>query len=72
MPERLLEVMEFLSVGECRLVSVEHGDSLIGRNVHTVWSKELCRGKCDWCEALVRRCKSRGGGIGGYQEKPTS
>lgn len=61
---RPVEVMEFFSIGECRLVSVPHGTDMRGRNFHTVWKKELCVGPCEWCEALIVRCKSRGGGVG--------
>lgn len=65
----MVEVMEFFSIGESCLVPVPHGSDMRGRNFHTVWKKELCTESCEWCDALVRRCKSRGGGVGGYVEE---
>ena len=39
-----------------------HGEEVVNRNLYTVERAHLCAGPCDWCEALVRRCQSRGGG----------
>ena len=70
MTERLVEVVEFISLGESKVVQIPHGENVNGRNLHTVWRRELCVEPCEWCEALVRRCKSRGGGVGGYDGAP--
>lgn len=52
--ERLLSQPPFMAL-------VLHGEDLRGRNMYTVWEKDLCATKCDWCAALIQRCLSRGG-----------
>ena len=44
-----------------RPVTLEHGEDLVGRNIIEVAKTALCQRPCRWCDALVKRCQSRGG-----------
>lgn len=42
---------------------VAHGADLAGVNAFEVSRSDLCATSCAWCEALVDRCRSRGGRV---------
>lgn len=60
-PKRFLSLTG-LDLDKRSTTTVPHGAELAGVNAFEVNKGDLCTKPCEWCEALLKRCQSRGGG----------